>query len=54
MERIGVEGLASGTSIALEQKAIEKKFLKKNGKPNVSAYIRHLIERATGVKQEQQ
>ena len=50
-ERIAVDGLALGTTKALETKATEKKFLKINGKPNVSAYLRAIIEKATGIKQ---
>jgi len=49
MERISVEGLPAGTTAALEQKALSKKMVKKNGKPNLSEYVRSLIEKATGV-----
>lgn len=51
MERISVEKLPKGTTEALEQKAMIKKMTKKNGKPNLSAYLRYLFAKETGVKE---
>ena len=50
-EKLSVDNLPVGTSAALEIKASAKKCLKKNGKPNVSLYLRKLIEKETGIKE---
>lgn len=43
MERISVGDLPDGTTTKTEKTAKLKGFLKKNGKPNLSQYVKHLI-----------
>lgn len=51
MERISIT-IADGSTAVLEQKALKKKMTKGNGKPNLTQYLRHLIAKDTGVKNE--
>ena len=45
MERTSINDLPTGTMAKIEKRAIEKKSLKNNGSPNVTAYLRNLIVR---------
>lgn len=50
MERIAVDNLPEGSTLALEKKALTRGFKKKNGKPNVSELLRYLVAREIKVK----
>ena len=45
-ERVAIDGLPKGTTEWLERSAKTNGFTKKNGKPNVSDYLRSLIAKA--------
>jgi hypothetical protein len=42
-EKIGVENIDPGTTEKLEKIVKERGFIKKNGKPNISGFLRYLI-----------
>lgn len=46
MEHITIKNLPKGTLALLKVKATKTKDLFYNGKPNVQAYVRRLIEKA--------
>jgi hypothetical protein len=43
-ERITIDGLPKGTTAWIEKQAKADGFVKKTGKPNVSKYMRSVIE----------